>query len=403
MSSTACKSRRHRNPHFANEDSLDNLPFFSKSLSGGLQKKNEKPFFSFTTAAFSKHSGGGNVIQAAPAKGDCAEYESGEVKKSHTQKGILNTDTFIPGAMSLINRQGDLVISDFGVDWGSVKDSTKNEPVLQQWIEAFETNPDYWLEIEGYTDCTGKELHNAGLRQRRASKVYQLFNKARSRVLHYKAAPENEYMTGNGDMDGRAINRGVAIRFVRNYTFPGENIEGEKPKPPKPKPPKPLERPDTSDCDQNQKDALARAFTKAKEMVRAAIGEIHNDTLLKKYFGKDAPAHRYHIKQNLVSISDGLKSVPTFECEKADSWWCDGAVARVIPIIGLNIHICPSAIANGDDYLARTIVHEAAHGYAFLFIPDDLCAGGWPSSRDTTDAEDNADCYGEFAGDALTI
>jgi hypothetical protein len=125
--------------------------------------------------------------------------------------------------------------------------------------------------------------------------------------------------------------------------------------------------------------------------------------LLKKYFGTDALKHRYHIKQNFVSIKDGLNSEPTFECEKADSFWCNGAVAMVIPLAGLHIHICPSAISQGDDFLARTIVHESGHRFAFIFMPDDLCVGGWPSDRDTTDAEDNADCYGEFAGDALTI
>jgi hypothetical protein len=134
-------------------------------------------------------------------------------------------------------------------------------------------------------------------------------------------------------------------------------------------------------------------------MVVAALGEIDNPILMRTYFGPDWNDHKYHIKSNFVDIYKGLKSGPTFECEDSDSWWCDGAVARVLPVVGENIHICPSAIANGEDYLARTIVHEGAHRYAWIFIPDDLCAGGWPG--DTTDAEDNADCYGEFAGEAL--
>lgn len=70
-------------------------------------------------------------------------------------------------------------------------------------------------------------------------------------------------------------------------------------------------------------------------------------------------------------------------------------------VIGLKIHICPAAIAKGEDYLVRIFIHEAGHGFVFIFIPDDLCEGGWSGS--TTDAEDNADCYGEFASEAMKL
>jgi outer membrane protein OmpA-like peptidoglycan-associated protein len=392
MFTSTLQNKRLR-PSLSHSDHQISAPFFMKSGGNGMQKNAEQPFFTQTAS---------NVNVQKKDTG-CADYEGNEIEKSHTQKGILNSDAFIPGFMSLMNRQNDLVISDFGVDWGSVKESTRNEPFLQQWIYSFENNPEYRLEIEGYSDCSGFEQHNHELRQRRASKVYQIFDKARPRVKFYKSAPVDEYLTGNENKEGRAVNRGVAIHFERSFDFTSETIEGNRPKPPKPKSEKAPEKADTTDCDTNQKNALTRALNRAQKMLRAALGEIDNDTLLKKYFGKDALKHRYHIKQNLVSIKDGLNAGPTFECEKSDSFWCDDAVAMVIPIAGLNIHICPSAINKGDDFLARTIVHEAGHRYAFIFSPDDLCEGGWPADRDTTDAEDNADCYGEFAGDAFTI
>lgn len=392
MFTSTLRSKRQRNPQ-TNDEQLVNAPFFMKSANNPIQRKTERLFFTQT----------GSDVNVQKKEAGCAAYEDNEIDKSRTQKGILDSDAFIPGFLSLMNRQDDLVITDFGVDWGSVKDSTRNEQFLQQWIRAFEDNPDYRLEIEGYTDCSGLEQHNQELRQRRASKVYQLLDKARSRVKYYRAAPAGEYISGNENREGRAINRGVAIHFERTFDYTGDTIEGNRPKPPRPKPEKPGVKPDTTDCDQTQKDALNRAFNMARKMVSAALGEIDNDVLLKKYFGQDAPKHRYHIKQNLVSIKDGLNGVPTFECEKAGSFWCDGAVAMVIPIAGLHIHICPSAISQGDDFLARTIVHEAGHRFAFIFMPDDLCTGGWSADRDTTDAEDNADCYGEFAGDALTL
>jgi hypothetical protein len=344
---------------------------------------------------------------AAGTNADCAKYEPNELRKSHTGAGHLATDVFIPGAMSTISKPGHLIIADYGVDWGSVPDTAAADPLLQHWINTFENDTGYWLEIEGYSDCVGAERRNRDLRQRRANKVFQLFRKARPRIRFHRAAPVDQYLTDNSDAMGRATNRSVTIRFGRTITFPGETIEAPIPKPPKPVPkPKPLiEMPGTSDCDTNQRDALARAFPLAKKMTQAAIAEIGalspaGEALLKKYFGSKAVDHRYHIKQNFVSIRDGLNWGPVFECEEPDSWWCDGAYARVIPVVGIRIHICQSAIALGDDFLARTIIHEGAHAFAFEF-GEEICAGGCPS-MDTEDAESNADSYGEFGGDALT-
>ncbi len=143
---------------------------------------------------------------------DCAKYEPNEIKDSRTQQGHLSTDVFL-GSMSQLNKKDHIVIADFGVDRGSVKDSAKAEPFLQQWIDTFENDPDYWLEIEGYSDCVGVEHHNDDLRHRRATKVFQLFDKARSRVRFHKAAPANEYLLDNGDVLRRSINRGVTIHF----------------------------------------------------------------------------------------------------------------------------------------------------------------------------------------------
>jgi hypothetical protein len=339
---------------------------------------------------------------------DCAQYEGDEVRTSHTQGGHLASDVFVPGPMSAIGRAGDIVIADFGVDWGSVKDSTAADPLLRLWIATFESDPDYWLEIEGYSDCVGAERRNEELRRRRATKVFQLFEKARLRVRFHKAAPASEYLTDNQDARARATNRAATIRFGRDVSIPGELIEVPVKKPPAPAPPPPAPpTPDTVDCDVPNRDALARALPLAVEMTRAALGAIEeltpeSEALLKKYFGPDAVAHRYHVKQNFASILDGLKWGPTFECEEAGSWWCDGAYARVLPIVGLNIHICPSAIARGDDFLARTLIHEAAHGFAFEF-GEEICEGGCPPDMETEDAESNADSYGEFGGDALKL
>jgi hypothetical protein len=284
------------------------------------------------------------------------------------------------------------LITNFNIGDSKLKTSAKLEPHWSSMIRMIAQTGTEW-KIWGLSDCHGTERLNTTLREKRAASIRAaLPAAAATHIVETSGASLEDCITDNENMIAREWNRSVLITPTkRQQDFPPETIDVKSP----------LEKPDTEDCDKNQLDALARAFPTAKKMVRASLSVLDDDNLMKKYFGKDAHAHRFHIKKNFVEILNGLDIGPTFECEKADSWWCDGAVARVLPILGENIHICPSAIARGNDYLARTIVHEAAHRYAWIFIPDELCAGGWPSSGDTTDAEDNADCYGEFAGDAL--
>jgi hypothetical protein len=52
----------------------------------------------------------------------CPGYKPGEVQTSRTQRGHLAAD---------VSENGRLLIADFGVDWHSIKDSTKKEKLLQ--------------------------------------------------------------------------------------------------------------------------------------------------------------------------------------------------------------------------------------------------------------------------------
>ncbi len=87
----------------------------------------------------------GEIRPVAP----CPRYEQREVEISRTERGHLATDATVDS--------GRILVADFGVDWQKIKESTKNEPLLRQWLNAFESNPSYRLRILGYSDCVGAE------------------------------------------------------------------------------------------------------------------------------------------------------------------------------------------------------------------------------------------------------
>jgi hypothetical protein len=151
----------------------------------------------------------------------CGGYESGEVRMSGTQEGHLTNDV----SMHKIG----LVVADFGVNSWKLKTSTRNEPLLRQWIEKLDSG-EYQLLLIGFSDCVGAERDNLTLRERRALEVLKLLGeKARSKVLFAGAAKSSVYMpdTDNLAPQGRATNRSVLIQFRREFRFPGQKISAD--------------------------------------------------------------------------------------------------------------------------------------------------------------------------------
>ena len=149
----------------------------------------------------------------------CPGYKPGEVQTSRTERGHLAED---------VSQNGRLLIADFGVDWRGVKDSTRKEKLLQDWLRKFETDTSYRLRILGYSDCVGPERNNEFLRRGRAERVYQLLGRsAQTRVIFKGAAPLGTYVADNGTVEGRAKNRGVVIEFSQQIDVTeGEEAQG---------------------------------------------------------------------------------------------------------------------------------------------------------------------------------
>ncbi len=168
------------------------------------------------------------IGQPAPVGAiQCPGYERGEFEKSRSEQGILLAD--------VIKLPRGLLIADFGAGLSNIKESARQEKLLQDWLRAAKSDLySIFLRIYGYSDCVGK--NNVELRKKRAQQVNALLGKdLQSRVLFAGSAPAGEYVADNKTRESRARNRGVVIELSR---LPGEVIEITEPKPPPPPPPR---------------------------------------------------------------------------------------------------------------------------------------------------------------------
>ena len=319
---------------------------------------------------------------------DCPPREPGEVQRAHSGPML-----FLPVSENdPMGGEKGVLVANFDIGSAAIKSNLHETIYWKQFLNTVAVDRSQW-KLLGFTDCQGGEGLNRKLREDRAAAVFKILPaQVKSQIVSQEGAVIDDCITENSNSADRTLNRSVALILITSFAdVEPETVEVKNP----------AEKPATEDCDKSQRDALAQAYPLAKRMVRAALGELDDPNLMKKYFGKDALAHQFHIRRNFTAMKDGLDSGPTFECEEADTYLCKGSEAYVIGVVGEHIHLCTPAFNKGIDFLARTIVHESAHRFAWVFFPDELCAGGCDSSMDTTDAEDNADSYGEFAGDAF--
>jgi hypothetical protein len=155
-------------------------------------------------------------------KSICSGYVKDEIENSKTQRGHLSPDV-------TLHLRG-LLIADFGVNWRHIKESTKKEKLLKDWLTAAKSDVhSVFLRIYGYSDCLGNEKNNMYLRRERAKRVHALLDKdLQSRVDFVGPACAEEYVADNSTLQGRAKNRGVIIELLR---LPTETIEVTRPAP----------------------------------------------------------------------------------------------------------------------------------------------------------------------------
>ncbi len=183
-------------------------------------------------------SSGSYIGQPAPVSAiQCPGYKRGEIEKSRSEQGILLAD--------VIKLPRGLLIADFGAGLSNIKESARQDKLLQDWLRASKSDLySIFLRIYGYSDCVGK--NNVELRKKRAQQVNALLGKdLQSRVLFSGPAPVGEYVADNETREGRARNRGALIELSR---LPEEVIKITEPKQPPPPPPPPPPAPRRPTC-----------------------------------------------------------------------------------------------------------------------------------------------------------
>src|SRR6266511_3688099 len=183
-------------------------------------------------------SSGSYIGQPAPVSAiQCPGYKRGEIEKSRSEQGILLAD--------VIKLPRGLLIADFGAGLSNIKESARQDKLLQDWLRASKSDLySIFLRIYGYSDCVGK--NNVELRKKRAQQVNALLGKdLQSRVLFSGPAPVGEYVADNETREGRARNRGALIELSR---LPEEVIKITEPKQPPPPPPPPTPAPRRPTC-----------------------------------------------------------------------------------------------------------------------------------------------------------
>lgn len=138
----------------------------------------------------------------------------GEIARSRTNAGILTNDVEFTDK--------GVLITDFGVDRGSVKPGTRAK--FAPTVALLEDDAVKTIKITGFTDCLkASPKEHRILRKRRALKVKALLGpKARAKVTFAGGAPLTEFIGPNTDPAARARNRSVLIEFVRQIDFSSE-------------------------------------------------------------------------------------------------------------------------------------------------------------------------------------
>lgn len=154
-------------------------------------------------------------------------YKPGEIKQSRSEAGFYDVDV---REVSIAGGKG-LVIMDFGVGQGDIKSSTKEEPLLNQWLKRFARNSTYRLVVEGSTDNVGSAVRNSRLKQSRAEAFLELLDSStRSRTIIVTTEP-HAYVnnaTVNNTPKQRALNRSVVIMVESSAEFEGDSVKGAR-------------------------------------------------------------------------------------------------------------------------------------------------------------------------------
>ena len=159
-----------------------------------------------------RSAGNRAVAGALVVQRDPVAYEPGE-SEAATARGVISPDVrLLAGTGSRFNAAANSVlVADFRPNSAVVRTSAREE-LTGSWIRILEGQRTKQYALLGFTDATGDEGPNQGLRLNRARAVAALLPGTAGRGV-VGAAPAGAFITGNATREDRALNRAVLIRL----------------------------------------------------------------------------------------------------------------------------------------------------------------------------------------------
>jgi OOP family OmpA-OmpF porin len=124
-------------------------------------------------------------------------------------------------------QQGEITLVGVGFETNSDTLTAESRAVLDPVADNLKKYPELQIELQGHTDSVGADKYNLSLSQRRADSVraYLLSQGVSASQVVARGYGESQPVSDNGTREGRAQNRRVVMKVLRN---PGSvEVKGE--------------------------------------------------------------------------------------------------------------------------------------------------------------------------------
>lgn len=190
-------------------------------LEAGVSKADEKAMEADKKAA--------NAASAAAQANDAAQQAGRQATdaRSLAEKNIARLDQVVQnlGNYQVVGSENVL----FRLNSAILTDEAKQK--LDEFAKQFSNNPNYVVEIQGFTDKTGSMEHNLELSRRRANSVVRYMTVTHNvplRRVHVLGVGSDVPVADNKTRAGRKENRRVEVK-VYNLNLQASNNESKQP------------------------------------------------------------------------------------------------------------------------------------------------------------------------------
>ncbi|MBM0106338.1 OmpA family protein [Steroidobacter sp. S1-65] len=174
------------------------------------------------------------TVQAPPAAPAPAPAPAPAAPADSDDDGVIDSADRCPGTprgvavdSSGCPQQGEITLVGVGFETNSDTLTAESRAVLDPVAANLKKYPELQIELQGHTDSVGADKYNLSLSQRRADSVraYLLSEGVSASQVMARGYGESQPVANNGTPEGRAQNRRVVMKVLRN---PGSvEVKGE--------------------------------------------------------------------------------------------------------------------------------------------------------------------------------